>query len=51
MDVHDFTEDLPGEDIFPMFHPYVTVRSLKEKKIERMCEKKYQMILDVLVTP
>ena len=51
VDVHDFTEDLPGEDIFPMFHPYVTVRSLKEKKIERMCEKKYQMILDVLVTP
>ena len=32
VDVHDFTEDLPGEDIFPMFHPYVTVRSLKEKK-------------------
>ena len=36
MDVHDFTEDLPGEDIFPMFHPYVTVRSLKQKKIEGM---------------
>ena len=21
----DFSEELPGEDIFPMFHPYVTV--------------------------
>lgn len=24
VDVHDFSEELPGEDIFPMFHPYVT---------------------------
>ena len=40
VDVHDFTEDLPGEDIFPMFHPYVTVRSLKEKKKLNECVKK-----------
>lgn len=24
-EVPDFSEELPGEDIFPMFHPYVTV--------------------------
>ncbi|XP_078358629.1 SMC5-SMC6 complex localization factor protein 2-like [Oculina patagonica] len=24
VDVHDFSEELPGEDVFPMFHPYVT---------------------------
>ena len=25
VDVHDFSEELSGEDIFPLFHPYVTV--------------------------
>lgn len=24
VDVHDFSEELSGEDIFPLFHPYVT---------------------------
>ena len=25
VEVHDFSEELPGEDIFPVFHPNVTV--------------------------
>jgi len=31
-EVPDFSEELPGEDIFPVFHPYVTVSSDVFKK-------------------
>ena len=34
VEVHDFSEELPGEDVFPVFHPYVTVRSTSLKLID-----------------